>query len=331
MNKLGFKFDAHIAIDWSASSVPSSAKPAADAIWLGVRLDGLGEQSEIYFRTRHECVIYLRGLLIDLVSKGLRVLVGYDFDFGFPRGFAEALGCTDEEPWRYTWQHLTSRINDQDDNRNNRFEVAGWMNDAVRGDNAVGPLWGKPAKLQLSSVSAKSPGFPYVARGNIRLRSRRWCELHERKAQPIWKLLGTASVGGQSLVGIPKLNSLRVDHDLSKVSRIWPFETGFSSSVLDDDSVRVVHIEIWPGLIGSRLNSSLQIKDQAQVRAVVDWFCALEEKGQLPWLFEPPRWLSSEQISDAESEEGWVVGSGQSGLVFPEPDGPRQPVQGNLF
>jgi hypothetical protein len=45
--------------------------------------------------------------------------------------------------------------------------------------------------------------------------------------QPIWKLFGNGSVGGQALLGIPRLSALRNDEVLEPVFRVWPFETGF--------------------------------------------------------------------------------------------------------
>lgn len=324
-------FDVYVAVDWSASSVPSAPKPSADAIWVALKRPEAEVQTEAYFRTRQECTVYLREVLRDFAANGHRVLIGYDFDFGFPSGFAEALGYYGEHPWNYIWSLLSTEISDNSDNHNNRFEVAAAINDTVRGTNEVGPLWGRPIKKQLGSVSTKSPGFPYQTGSGVRLRGRRWCELHERRAQPIWKLLGTASVGGQSLVGIPRLRSLRFDDQLAAVSKVWPFELGFNEKFLADEATRIVHVEIWPGLLGSMLDPSLQIKDQAQVRATVDWFHELDTRQELAWLFEPPDWMSSEQIRDAEREEGWVVGAGRSGFIFPGDGNNPEPIQGSLF
>ena len=100
-----------------------------------------------------------------------------------------------------------------------------------------------------------------------------------RGVQPVWKLLGSGSVGGQTLLGIPALCRLRADPALAAVSRVWPFETGFTTTPAPPDGPCIVHAEIWPGLGPDPLDPALTIRDQAQVRAVVRWLAGLERGG----------------------------------------------------
>ena len=77
----GRLFDAYLAVDWSASSVPKRGK---DSIWLCLK----GEPPENP-STRHEAMQRVREQLGQLVAEGRRVLVGFDFPYGYPSGFAK--------------------------------------------------------------------------------------------------------------------------------------------------------------------------------------------------------------------------------------------------
>ena len=50
------------------------------------------------------------------------VFAGFDFGFGYPQGFAEAL--TGRAEALAVWDWLEARIEDKADNQNNRFEIA---------------------------------------------------------------------------------------------------------------------------------------------------------------------------------------------------------------
>ena len=308
-------FDYYIAVDWSARSKPSSKKPASDALWVGERALNSYGQKETYFRTRFECVEYLLEVLRNNIRAGFRTLIGYDLDFGFPAGFATALDLSgDDPPWRKIWTLLVERIEDDSTNLNNRFEVASTLNALCMGDEqmAFGPLWGCPVDREYSHLRPKKPGYPFLTKNGILLRDKRWTEHRESQAQPVWKLIGSASVGGQTLLGIPAISKLRYHRDLRDFSQIWPFETGFIVPSNPYQAPSVLHVEIWPGLISSELDSKIEIKDRAQVRATVNWLLRHDQGNTLRDLFNPPNWLSNEQIEDSVNEEGWVLGSGLS-------------------
>jgi hypothetical protein len=309
-------FHRYIAVDWSAKSVPSSNKPSADAIWVGKKTCKDEETREFYFRTRFECEKFLANELCDAVDCGERVLIGYDFDFGFPTGFASSLGYVGNLPWKFIWDKISNMIEDDTTNRNNRFEVAASINKEIAGSDTNGPLWGCPAGQSYDGLFPKSPAYPFKSTNGILLGRRRVCEKRESQAQPVWKLIGSASVGGQSLVGIPVINRLRHVEKLVDLSRIWPFETGFDSKVLFDGSARVVHVEIWPGLLSSILDKSCVVRDQAQVRATVNWLFETDKAKRLAWLFTPPNWLTNLELTAAAMEEGWVIGAGHNREIF---------------
>ena len=95
-------FDAYLAVDWSASAKKAPAKPSRDAVWVGERVVAQDHtpvfEPESYFRTRHACLIHLRERLIEHRDAGRRVFIGFDFAYGYPAGFAAALGLHGDTP-----------------------------------------------------------------------------------------------------------------------------------------------------------------------------------------------------------------------------------------
>lgn len=242
-------------------------------------------------------------------NRGLRVFLGFDFAYGYPVGFSATLGLCDETlpPWRSVWDELSRLISDGEDNRNNRFEVAAKLN--ARCENrSSGPFWGCPRQRQQHTLSMKSPGFPYSVRPDLDLERLRFTDRTQRGAQEVWKLYGAGSVGGQALVGIPVVRELRDDPEFKEFSRVWPFETGFIRRPVPDEGPFILHAEIFPGNVPDPLETGV-IRDQAQVRAVVNWLSRLDETGDLVRLFSEPNSLSADAHDSCVSGEGWIFGS----------------------
>ena len=316
-------FDVYLAVDWSARSAPSPARPSPDSVWVAEH--AAGRIRAPYLRTRHGCARWLRQRLAGHARRGRRVLVGFDFPFGYPRGFAAALGLVapaDEHPappavapWRLIWDELDRLIEDAPDNTNNRFEVAAALNRRCAGDpdRAPGPLWGCPPAMAGPWIQATSPGYPYRA-GRVPLRRLRWAEQHAAGTQPAWKLMGIGSAGSQCLLGIPVVSGLRSDPELRDLGRVWPFETGAPDPAA---GASVLYAEIWPGIVrrhpagagapagGGRPR---MIKDEAQVRAVVRWLRSADRSGSLRELLAAPGRLPVSARRDVLAEEGWILG-----------------------
>lgn len=272
-------FDTIIMVDWSARSKPSPAKPAKDAIYIGVARDGV-EEPPYYYRTRAAAHQALIALLDEEMLARRRVLAGFDFPFGYPRGFARALTGTDDP--LAIWQHLHGLVQDDDGNANNRWDVAEALNARFPG---VGPFWGCPA-------TRASTGLP--ARGSIRT-----CDLFPEKrrieaclprAQPCWKLFTTGSVGSQVLLGLPRLHALRMRYGAAlSVSPFQPPETP------------IVLAEIYPGLIDAAIKARGrpgEILDAVQVRLMARAFARLD-----------PARLDA-LLREGDAEEGWILGFG---------------------
>jgi hypothetical protein len=264
-------FDAYVAVDWSASSIP---KRGRDSIWLCRHGSSPKNPS-----TRHEAIQRVRELLEQLVAEGKRVLVGFDFPYGYPRGFADLIAPGTGPPWRRTWDALVRLVRDDERNVNNRFEVAAELN--VDG----GPFWGCPGTQVQGGLTVKR-GISFPHKG---LQEFRAVERVVRGVQSAWKLGGVGSVGSQALLGIPRVASLRDDPALSPASAVWPFEP--------IDEAQIVHVEIWPGLVEPTAHA---VRDAAQVEALVGHWARLDEVGELRPLFEAPH--------SASTEEGWIFG-----------------------
>ena len=274
-------FDRVIVVDWSARSAPSPARPSADAIWLCVHdgEDGGGEPE--YHRTRAAAMARVAALL----DHPGRILLGFDFGFGFPRGLARRL--TGRDAGLDLWDWLADRIEDGPDNRNNRFEVAARINAAFPG---VGPLWGRPAGLDLPDLPARGR-----ARRGHGLTDRRAVDERVRTAQPVVKLYTTGSVGSQTLLGLPRLARLRRDRpDL----RVWPQETGFAVP-----DARIVLAEIYPSLFAP---ADHPIRDAGQVVATAAALRAAPEA----WFTAPATIDDADRVA---AEEGWILGVGPDG------------------
>src|ERR1700680_4500793 len=113
-------FDRYIIVDWSASNSPKTGK---DSVWI-CDLPRAGDPVSTNPSTRRTAEVQLRHLLIDAVDRGERVLIGFDFPYGYPQGFAAALGL-EGPPWSAIWRYITAQIEDsRHSNENNRFEVA---------------------------------------------------------------------------------------------------------------------------------------------------------------------------------------------------------------
>lgn len=304
-------FDAYIFVDWSARNRLSPAKPRRDTIWVGECAEDQG--TETYCRGRAEATMLVRDRLMDHAGKGHRVLVGFDFPYGYPAGFATALG-RGGKPWRAVWDVLTEAVIDTETNASNRFEAAADLNRRI-GDGP-GPFWGCGAKVAPPGLTRSKNGlftFPFSSRTG-ELSRLRITDTALTGVQEVWKLFGAGSVGSQALVGIPSVHRLRTDPALADISAVWPFETGLTEQPLPERGPFVLHAEIWPGIIDSAALEQEKaatglIHDAAQVRLMCRWARDLDEQGTLGTWFGPSG-LTNEERRAVSEEEGWILGAG---------------------
>ena len=264
-------FDTIVVVDWSGGN-DRGKSPKKDAIWAGVhKQDGTAEQT--YLRNRRVAEIFLTDLVRTERAAGRRVLMGFDFPFGYPRGFGEALTGSTDPLAVLDW--FEARIEDAPET-NNRFDLAGEIN-AVHG-NGQGPFWANGLKRDIKGLPRTKAGyanpFPY----------RRLCEEQAKGSFTCWQMAGAGSVGSQVMMGLPVLARMRRDLD----ARIWPFEA------LDSD---LAVIEVWPSLTAGAAPEGW-IKDQWQVAEV-----ALQIAGLAPEQL-------AQMLDVADRTEGWIFGLG---------------------
>jgi hypothetical protein len=289
-------FQAYVMVDWSAASKPTTGP---DSIWVGVLKRNVRFQMAFEAHnppTRTEAEKLLNGVLDDLRRKGERVLVGFDFPLGFPRGTAAALKL-DGPPWRALMEFAAKEVKDKPDNTNNRFQVGAKMNRLMSGE--AFPFWGAPARDEQTMLSARRPR----EHGPNDLPELRFADEAAKGAASIWKLYYQGSVGGQALTGLPVVKRLRD----ARAAKVWPFETGWKPlAPADLEDLEVVFAEIYPSMFATKLAPG-EIKDQSQVRGACERFNSLDEKFQLGALFGPQRENDRREI--VENEEGWILGA----------------------
>lgn len=307
-------FDAYLFIDWSAANRRHRLRPTADAVWTGEFIPGIHYQREEYHRTRRDAVDHILTRALDHSKHARRLLLGFDFPYGYPQGFSQALGLPNGAMmWSHVWTCLAIRIQDTTGNLNNRFTVASDLN-ALISPTRQGPFYGCPPTSATTHFGTHSPGFPFTVNTAIVLQRLRLPETRLPGTQETWKLFGTGSVGSQAIVGIPYVHQLRNHPQLNSYSKVWPFETQFTNTPSPPNGPFILHAEIWPGVVSQQTETILLanpqlIRDQAQVRAMCQWASTLDQQGSFGQYFATPKGLTPNQIQICTEHEGWVLGA----------------------
>ncbi|WP_295509988.1 molybdopterin-binding protein [uncultured Sulfitobacter sp.] len=261
-------------IDWSGGN-DTGARPRKDAIWAGVSRGGQ-PQDPVYLRNRIAAEAWIADLIETELGTDRRVMIGFDFPFGYPAGFAEALtGAPDPLA---LWDWFEARIKDTGD-ANNRFDLAGELNLAL-GDGR-GPFWanGLPKR--------DIPGLPRTkADYSNPFADKRQSEAQAKGAFTCWQMAGAGAVGSQVFMGLPVLSRLR-SRFREKVS-VWPFEPLTS---------QVAFVEIWPSLTVGAAPQGV-IKDAWQVQEAARQISGLSGTAL------------AEMLDVSAPEEGWIFGLG---------------------
>jgi len=307
-------FDAYIFIDWSSANSRHPEIPTGNAPWIGELIAGDSDVVETYHRTRQSACDHALDSLIRHVQLNHRVLVGFDFPYGYPHGFSQALGFQNSgDPWISIWEHLSSIIEDDVHNHNNRFEIASHLDNIISGGE-IGPFWGHPQGRNYPNLLPHQPAFPFNAVNNVCLQKFRIVETRLPGVSSTWQLFGIGVVGSQALTGIPRLHSLANHANLAHCSQVWPFQTGFKKLSRSQRGPFILHAEIWPGIVAGRVQNITQannniIRDQAQVRAMCQWAYDLDKKNRLCECFDRPTYLNDQQVEHCTQEEGWILGT----------------------
>ena len=247
---------------------PRRARPSPDA-----RLDrrGAGGRAALLPHPRRRARL-ARRLPCRRAAAGRRVLAGFDFPFGYPRGFAAAL--TGRAEALAVWEYLADRIVDGPDNANNRFEVAAALNARLPG---TGPFWGRPAGAAL-------PGAP-------RARPRPLAPVPRAPAGR-----GAGALGAAHLEALHRRLGRRAGADRPAGAlpaariRARRVRSGPSTPALRRPTRR----SCWPRSIprcsprrSRRRGATATSSDAVQVRVAADAYAALDAAGGLAPLFAP--------------------------------------------
>ena len=296
-------FDAYIVADWTAAE---TKKLGDTSLWIGVA------KRDVRFRlytethnvaTRAEGEALLASILADHRKRGDRVLVGLDFNFGYPVGTAARLKL-DGTPWQAMWKFIASSVVDKADNTNNRYQVAAKMNRLMTDE--AWPLWGAPAKQAQRWLTTTKP--PVGSGADIPEFRATENAARKGRLQPksVWQMHGAGAVGGQTLVGIPAVR--RLLESLGPSGAVWPFGTGWRELTPDDvEPLSALVVEVWPSMHETKPNEG-EFKDQAQVRSTAEALAHMDEAGDLAKAFGPPKDATIELIAQVEREEGWILG-----------------------
>lgn len=281
-------FDTFVVVDWSAAK-RSSKRPSKDAIWIGMVRSGVSEDP-IYCRSRMEAESRLVNLIEMERKAGRRVLMTFDFPFGYPKGFAGILTGRDDPIC--VWEWLEERISDNEKGETNRFSVAEEINDKFEG---LGPFWGKPNQTDWPGVPYSKAGIVYAA-----VSERRTCDVIAKASSSCFQLSFPPTVGGQVLTGLPVLSRLRRNLGVS----VWPFDEWQRSDV--------VLGEIWPGIIEPAVKITMsggtkdKIRDREQVRLLAKALAGVPSDTLDQMMVDIPL---------EAMEEAWILGAGHSEIL----------------
>lgn len=274
-------FDSFAVVDWSSGN-DTGARPRKDAIWAGLVQNG-AEQEPVYLRNRERAATWIADLIKTERAARRRLMVGFDFPFGYPAGFAEVV--TGRPDPLSLWDHMAEALDDTPE-QNNRFALAGALNARFPG---TGPFWFNATKSEI-------PHLPRRKHDRTRhhgLPERRRVETLAKGSFTCWQMGGAGSVGGQVITGIATLSRLRAMFP-GEIA-VWPFEP------LDRP---VAFVEIWPSLLrGPVTEAGDPIKDRAQVRLLARALAKL------------PRAHLEDMLAVEAPEEGWILGLGHETLL----------------
>lgn len=289
-------FETCVMVDWSGAGVPVTG---ANSIWWAQARKRFGIVALANPPTRQDARCEIADLARREVEAGRRVLLGFDFPFGYPAGTARNIGA---DGWKGIWVRLAKELPDQSENAQDRFGLAAQLN--TEGWNGGGPFWGNGDKQD-------RPGLPRGRPDGYGKRFPKEWRLAEEAAkaqfrrtstQQTWKLAGAGSVGSQALTGIAELERLRRDLMLNGSLAIWPFD-GIEAIT----AARVVVVEIYPSIFPIAVGLG-EPSDAAQVRTLASHFATGSTPREIAKRLRAPFMLNGAERDAVLREEGWIVG-----------------------
>jgi len=196
-------FDFYIMVDWSGGARSRGGR--SDTIWIahGSTIADAPLTDSPFSRT--EAVGLIHSQLLREIESKRRVLVCFDFAYGYPVDFAAALpaatGKSDRDlPWLMVWRYLSEYVKDDEgtargakpNNRSNRFEVANQINALLSPDPKVaGPFWCASPKAGYRYIPQNRPPEPFQTAQGYMVKGLRLTDKRARSGSP-FRLFGTA-------------------------------------------------------------------------------------------------------------------------------------------
>lgn len=293
-------FDRVLVADWSAAARPTRAGP--DAIWIGEAGGAAACCGPRHFATRRTAEAAITEALAAALAAGQRALLGLDFAFGYPAGFAARLTGRAEAP--AVWAELAARVADGPDNANTRFAAAAGINARFGG---TGPFWGHPPGRPLPGLPARRAALPEGLAAHRIVETRlRAAAGPGRAVKSAWQLCYAGAVGGQVLVGLPFLD--RLSRRFGDALSVWPFQS---------PGRQLVVAEVYPALIDPAVAASTlhRVRDARQAQLLAEALAALAADDALAPLLSLPADLSGAEARIVRSEEGWILGAGHAAAL----------------
>lgn len=278
-------FDAILVVDWSAAN-DRGETPVNNAVWSAL-WQPAGVEEPLYHRNRETAEAYLGDLIAAETAAGRRLLIGFDFPFGYPKGFAaKVTGSPDPLA---LWDWYAANLEDTPTS-NSRFALAGGLNAMFLG---IGPFWFNGLADDIADLPRR--GTERVGHG---MPERRAVEEIERGAFSVWQMGGAGSVGGQVMTGVAALSRLRArfPDDVA----VWPFEAPDRA---------VVFAEVWPSLLNDQVHAETgenDIRDAVQVSVLARALGGLNGAGLDSLLAD---------TGPEATEEGWILGAGKADVL----------------
>ncbi len=297
-------FNGYIMVDWSAASSRTTGK---DSIWVAELIGNVNNVILTNYPTRSCFLKYLKGKMEEATKNKKRLLIGFDFPFGYPANAYGKFIFKDCNDWKDLWKLISTNIKDDIKNYknwNNRFYVASDFNKCFP-DNK-GPFWGHPTGKNHDGQ------YPYLENekpkiysekliSEFRLVEKKLGEKTGKQAKSVWQLFCGVTVGSQTLMGIPILNKLHKEFDCA----VWPFDL-----INEDPKKQFVLAEIYPSIW--RRQKKHPIKDADQVYTVAKNIAYLDETNTLKNLLQAPHIHSKKD--DIIKKEGWILGVDKNGI-----------------
>ncbi|MEO1469610.1 MAG: cobalamin biosynthesis protein CbiG [Pseudomonadota bacterium] len=302
-------FDAVLMVDWSAAAVPRRGR---DSIWIAEVAVGGGAARLANAPTRLEAMALVERRLDAAATAGERLLIGFDFPFGYPAGSVARLAAGRGAAWAVLWALMREGIVEGARNANNRMALAGRLN--ARFAPGPGPYWGNASTRDVEGVGRRKPDYAAVGVAELRAVERAMMAEVGGRPSSCWQLAGNPTVGGQAMTGIAALARLRAKRGAQVV--VWPFETGLAAPCPAPG--QAVLAEVYPSLIRDAVKAAArpgEIADRAQVRVLARAMARLDAAGALAPLFAGAAGLDPATRRAVEAGEAWVLGAGHAAVL----------------